>query len=180
LRTVFAQACRLLADDGTCWLNLGDSYSAGSGTPHGIRMCGSKPSSGPHPQRRAPPTTRNFCLKQSGRQLRASRQMRKLHRRSHFRVQSSKPRSSNRDRIDAKHSDETDPRSRCACGRIIRDLPEFRQARRGRGRRAGSAPARHEPQFQPRSDAIGTTQALHLGAARQGPRISPRIHRTSY
>jgi len=36
LRTVFAQARRVLADDGTCWLNLGDSYSAGSGTPHGI------------------------------------------------------------------------------------------------------------------------------------------------
>src|SRR6185437_15710901 len=33
---VFSQARRVLADDGTCWLNLGDSYSAGSGTPHGI------------------------------------------------------------------------------------------------------------------------------------------------
>ncbi len=36
LRAVFAQARRVLADDGTCWLNLGDSYSAGNGTPHGI------------------------------------------------------------------------------------------------------------------------------------------------
>jgi DNA modification methylase len=36
LRTVFDQARRVLVDDGTCWLNLGDSYSAGSGTPHGI------------------------------------------------------------------------------------------------------------------------------------------------
>jgi len=36
LRDVFAQIRRVLADDGTCWLNLGDSYSAGNGTPHGI------------------------------------------------------------------------------------------------------------------------------------------------
>jgi DNA modification methylase len=36
LRAVFAQARRVLADDGTCWLNLGDSYSAGNGTPHGL------------------------------------------------------------------------------------------------------------------------------------------------
>jgi len=36
LRDVFAEARRVLADDGTCWLNLGDSYSAGSATPHGL------------------------------------------------------------------------------------------------------------------------------------------------
>jgi DNA modification methylase len=36
LRAVFAEARRVLADDGTCWLNLGDSYSAGNGTPHGL------------------------------------------------------------------------------------------------------------------------------------------------
>jgi DNA modification methylase len=36
LRAVFSEARRVLADDGTCWLNLGDSYSAGNGTPHGI------------------------------------------------------------------------------------------------------------------------------------------------
>jgi len=36
LRAVFDQARRVLADGGTCWLNLGDSYSAGSGTPHGL------------------------------------------------------------------------------------------------------------------------------------------------
>jgi site-specific DNA-methyltransferase (cytosine-N4-specific) len=30
LRTTFAQARRVLADDGTCWLNLGDSYAANS------------------------------------------------------------------------------------------------------------------------------------------------------
>jgi site-specific DNA-methyltransferase (cytosine-N4-specific) len=36
LRDVFAEARRVLADDGTCWLNLGDSYSAGNGTPHGL------------------------------------------------------------------------------------------------------------------------------------------------
>ena len=36
MRAVFAQARRVLADDGTCWLNLGDSYSAGSGTPQGL------------------------------------------------------------------------------------------------------------------------------------------------
>jgi DNA modification methylase len=35
LRAVFAEARRVLADDGTCWLNLGDSYSAGGGTAHG-------------------------------------------------------------------------------------------------------------------------------------------------
>src|ERR1700733_3825941 len=32
MRETFAEARRVLADDGTCWLNLGDSYSAsGSG-----------------------------------------------------------------------------------------------------------------------------------------------------
>jgi DNA modification methylase len=36
LRAVFSEARRVLADDGTCWLNLGDSYSAGNGTPHGL------------------------------------------------------------------------------------------------------------------------------------------------
>jgi DNA modification methylase len=36
LRAAFAEAHRVLADDGTCWLNLGDSYSSGSGTPHGL------------------------------------------------------------------------------------------------------------------------------------------------
>jgi DNA modification methylase len=35
LRAVFAEARRVLADDGTCWLNLGDSYSVGGGTAHG-------------------------------------------------------------------------------------------------------------------------------------------------
>src|SRR6202161_4595189 len=36
LRATFAEARRVLADDGTCWLNLGDSYSAGTGTPNGL------------------------------------------------------------------------------------------------------------------------------------------------
>ena len=31
MREVFAEARRVLADDGTCWLNLGDSYSTGGG-----------------------------------------------------------------------------------------------------------------------------------------------------
>ncbi|WP_326632628.1 site-specific DNA-methyltransferase [Nonomuraea fuscirosea] len=30
LRATFAEARRVLADDGTCWLNLGDAYSANS------------------------------------------------------------------------------------------------------------------------------------------------------
>ncbi|MGH3155222.1 MAG: DNA-methyltransferase, partial [Streptosporangiaceae bacterium] len=36
LREVFAEARRVLADRGTCWLNLGDSYSVGSATPSGL------------------------------------------------------------------------------------------------------------------------------------------------
>jgi DNA methylase len=36
LRTVFREARRVLADDGTCWLNLGDSYSVGGATPSGL------------------------------------------------------------------------------------------------------------------------------------------------
>jgi DNA modification methylase len=36
LRAVFAEARRVLADDGTCWLNLGDSYSAGGGAATGM------------------------------------------------------------------------------------------------------------------------------------------------
>ena len=36
LRAVFAEARRVLAGDGTCWLNLGDSYSAGGGGATGI------------------------------------------------------------------------------------------------------------------------------------------------
>jgi DNA modification methylase len=31
MREVFTEARRVLADDGTCWLNLGDSYSTGGG-----------------------------------------------------------------------------------------------------------------------------------------------------
>jgi DNA modification methylase len=36
LRGVFAEARRVLADDGTCWLNLGDSYSVGGGARTGL------------------------------------------------------------------------------------------------------------------------------------------------
>jgi site-specific DNA-methyltransferase (cytosine-N4-specific) len=36
LRAVFREARRVLADDGTCWLNLGDSYSAGGAAPTGL------------------------------------------------------------------------------------------------------------------------------------------------
>src|SRR6201996_537757 len=36
MREVFAAARRVLADDGTCWLNLGDSYSAGGGGATGL------------------------------------------------------------------------------------------------------------------------------------------------
>ena len=32
LRAVFAEACRVLADDGTLWLNLGDSFAKGGGS----------------------------------------------------------------------------------------------------------------------------------------------------
>ncbi len=35
MRATFAEAWRVLADDGTCWLNLGDSYSAGGGAATG-------------------------------------------------------------------------------------------------------------------------------------------------
>lgn len=36
MRAVFGEARRVLAGDGTCWLNLGDSYSAGSGGATGL------------------------------------------------------------------------------------------------------------------------------------------------
>ncbi len=36
LRNLFREAHRVLAADGTCWLNLGDSYSAGSASPTGL------------------------------------------------------------------------------------------------------------------------------------------------
>jgi DNA modification methylase len=36
LRQVFREARRVLADDGTCWLNLGDSYSTGGAAPTGL------------------------------------------------------------------------------------------------------------------------------------------------
>jgi site-specific DNA-methyltransferase (cytosine-N4-specific) len=36
LRTVFREARRVLADDGTCWLNLGDSYSVGGAAASGL------------------------------------------------------------------------------------------------------------------------------------------------
>jgi DNA modification methylase len=36
LRTVFREAQRVLAEDGTCWLNLGDSYSVGGAAPTGL------------------------------------------------------------------------------------------------------------------------------------------------
>jgi site-specific DNA-methyltransferase (cytosine-N4-specific) len=36
LREVFREARRVLADDGTCWLNLGDSYSASGGGATGM------------------------------------------------------------------------------------------------------------------------------------------------
>ncbi|HEX3962063.1 MAG TPA: site-specific DNA-methyltransferase [Trebonia sp.] len=36
LRATFTEARRVLADDGTCWLNLGDSYSASGGGPTGL------------------------------------------------------------------------------------------------------------------------------------------------
>ena len=36
MREVFGEARRVLADDGTCWLNLGDSYSASGGGATGM------------------------------------------------------------------------------------------------------------------------------------------------
>ena len=39
MRLVFREARRVLADDGTCWLNLGDSYSAGGASASGKRAC---------------------------------------------------------------------------------------------------------------------------------------------
>jgi len=36
LRAVFREARRVLASDGTCWLNLGDSYSVGGAAATGI------------------------------------------------------------------------------------------------------------------------------------------------
>jgi site-specific DNA-methyltransferase (cytosine-N4-specific) len=36
LRAVFHEARRVLAEDGTCWLNLGDSYTEGSATLSGL------------------------------------------------------------------------------------------------------------------------------------------------
>ncbi len=36
LVTVFREARHVLAPDGTCWLNLGDSYSFGSASPTGL------------------------------------------------------------------------------------------------------------------------------------------------
>jgi len=36
LRAVFREARRVLADDGTCWLNLGDSYSVGGAAATGL------------------------------------------------------------------------------------------------------------------------------------------------
>jgi DNA modification methylase len=36
LRMVFREAWRVLADDGTCWLNLGDSYSVGGNAVSGM------------------------------------------------------------------------------------------------------------------------------------------------
>jgi len=36
LRAVFREARRVLADDGTCWLNLGDSYSVGGNAATGL------------------------------------------------------------------------------------------------------------------------------------------------
>ena len=36
MRDVFHEARRVLADDGTCWLNLGDSYSASGGGATGM------------------------------------------------------------------------------------------------------------------------------------------------
>jgi DNA modification methylase len=36
LRDVFREAHRVLAADGTCWLNLGDSYSEGSASQTGL------------------------------------------------------------------------------------------------------------------------------------------------
>jgi DNA modification methylase len=36
MRDVFGEARRVLADDGTCWLNLGDSYSASGGGATGM------------------------------------------------------------------------------------------------------------------------------------------------
>src|ERR1700753_2551986 len=51
LRAPLTEARRVLADDGTCWLNLGDSYSASGGGPTGLhaylgRHLGQSPAAG--------------------------------------------------------------------------------------------------------------------------------------
>lgn len=54
LVAVFAEVHRVLADDGTCWINLGDTYYSAKGKPHGTdarqrgrRLPGLRPVDGP-------------------------------------------------------------------------------------------------------------------------------------
>ena len=49
LRGVFREAWRVLADDGTCWLNLGDSYSAGGAPPAACTPISARPSRAARP-----------------------------------------------------------------------------------------------------------------------------------
>lgn len=51
LRALFAEARRVLADDGTLWLNIGDSYSAGGQGAHGGSLGGGAPAHVTRPTR---------------------------------------------------------------------------------------------------------------------------------
>jgi DNA modification methylase len=66
MRVLFAEVRRVLADDGTLWLNLGDSYSAGNGTKtngpqqsrNGKGVCGPRDM---HPSAARASLTRSFA-----------------------------------------------------------------------------------------------------------------------
>ena len=63
MRALFAEARRVLADDGTLWLNLGDSYSAGGQGVHGgSGLTGGAPAYAPRPTRASGFAPKNLLM----------------------------------------------------------------------------------------------------------------------
>lgn len=62
MRALFAEARRVLADDGTLWLNLGDSYSAGGQGAHGGSLGGGVPAHVTRPTRARDMPPKNLLM----------------------------------------------------------------------------------------------------------------------
>ena len=161
LRAVFREARRVLADDGTCWLNLGDSYSVGGAAATGLHAYLGRGLAG----RRAPGTAAKNAWDSVTGRLRAPR--RRLDPAQRDRLAQTQRHAGIRAR-PAQLPPRADLPARQAARLLVRPRPDPRAARhRSSGVREPGGTTRHQQADQHRHAAA---------TARPGRRHAPRRH----